>query len=307
MQNSTRNVRRFFRISMPLRSYVTPRSPITDRDILATGANYYPDSIVTQINHQKVMVNRALNKVQESKEVIMAIFSEVLDHLEFYEECLVELSRGYNPKKDTGKLFKINSHLEGLQKINLLKNSSPKTFKYLKLIEEKYIYFLQRLDEVLNHSTPDSFFAPNPLPVGFKLDEFCEKLADPKYDAIPLLQAIIQTSKLLNLYTEMFRNLHNDHSQRQHPESWVLEPANVSASGIALKLRKGLKLNERVDVLIYFKDDERLLLFEGIVVNIQTDEESYYERVAMNFEFPNGRDQTYLLARIQKHELNQCL
>lgn len=307
MQNTTRNVRRFFRINMPLRSYVTPRSPIIDRDILATGANYYPESIVTHINDKKVMVNRALNKVQESKEAVMAIFSEILDHLEFYEECLVELSRGYNPKKDTGKLFKINSHLEGLQKINLLKQSSPKTFNYLKLIEEKYIYFLQRLDEVLNHSTPDSFFAPNPIPVGFKLDEFCEKLTDPKFDSIPLLQAIVQTSKLLNLYTEMFRNMHDDHSQRQHPEAWNLHVVNVSASGLAVNLRKGLKLNERLDVLIYFKDDDKLLFFEGIVVNIQSNEESYFERVAVNFEFPNGRDQTYLIARIQKHELNECM
>ncbi|UQB41729.1 PilZ domain-containing protein [Thiomicrospira microaerophila] len=306
MQNSMRNVRRFFRINMPLRAYVTPRSPITDRDILATGANYYPDSVANQINHQKVIVNSALNKVQDSKEAIMAIFSEILDHLEFYEECLLELSRGYNPKKDTSKLFKLNSHLEGLPKLNLLKTSSPKTYTYLKLIEEKYIYFLQRLDEVLTHSDPNNFYAPTPIPVGFKLDEFCAKLSDEKYNAIPLLQAIIQTSQLLNIYTEMFRNLHNDHSQRQHPELWESEPANVSASGLALKLRKGLKLNERLDVLIYFKDDERLLLFEGIVVNIQSDAESFYERVAMNFEFPNGRDQTYLLAQIQKYELSEC-
>ena len=306
MQNSSRNVRRFFRINMPLRSYVTPRSPITDRDILATGANYYPTSVQNQIHHQRVLVNSALNKVQDSKEKIMAIFGEVLEHFEFYEECLVELSKGYNPKKDPGKIFKLSSHIEGITKLNLLKSSAPKTYAYLKLIEDKYLYFLQRLDEVLNHSSPDTFYAPNPIPVGFKLDEFCEKVSSPEFAKIPLMQAIVQTSHLLTIYTDIFRQLYEDHSLRQHPEHWRQEVSNVSASGLAVNLKKGLKLNERVDVLIHFKDDQRTLIFDGIVVNIQSQPNTFYERVAMNFEFPNGRDQTYLLAQIQKYELQEC-
>ncbi|WP_044411110.1 PilZ domain-containing protein [Thiomicrospira microaerophila] len=305
MQNSPRNVRRFFRINMPLRTYVTPSSPINDRDILATGANYMPASVQNQINYQRNLVNSALNKIQDSKEKVMAIFGEILEHFEFYEACLIELSKGYNPKKDPAKIFKINSHLEGIINLNRLK-SSPKTYSYLRLIEQKYLYFLQRLDEVLSHSTPDTFFAPNPIPVGFKLDEFCEKVSDPKYDKIPLMQAIVQTSHLLTLYTDIFRQLYDDHSQRQHPDQWRLEVSNVSASGLAVNLKKGLKLNERLDVLIYFKDADRLLKFDGIVVNIQSQPDTFYERVAMNFDFPNGSDQTFLLAQIQKHELQEC-
>jgi hypothetical protein len=290
---------------MPLRSYVTPRSPITDRDILATGANYYPASIQNQINYQRNLVNSALNKVQDSKEKIMAIFGEILEHFEFYENCLIELSKGYNPKKDPAKIFKISNNLEGILKLNILK-SSPKTYGYLRLIEQKYLYFLQRLDEVLSNSSPDTFFAPSPIPVGFKLDEFCEKISDPKFEKIPLMQAIVQTSHLLTIYTDIFRRLYDDHSQRQHPEQWHLETSNVSASGLAVNLRKGLKLNERVDVLIHFKDTNRTLLFEGIVVNIQSQPDTFHERVAMNFEFPNGNDQTFLLAQIQKYELQEC-
>ncbi|SFR53624.1 PilZ domain-containing protein [Thiomicrospira sp. ALE5] len=285
---------------------MTPKSPITDRDILATGANYIPTSVQTHIHQQKTRVNISLNQLSENSDLVKKIFAEIQEHLDFFEHCLVELTKGYNAKKDPNTIFKLNAYFEGMTLIKTIKESAPKTYTYIKLIETKYLYFLQRLDEVMSQSSSDTFYSPEPLPMGFKIDELCEKINAPKFENIPLMQAILHTSVLLNIYTDIFRQLHEDHIQRQHPEDWRFDTVNVSASGVALNLKKGLRVGEALDVLIYFKDEDKLLNFDGTVVSIQSQTETFYERVAINLEFFNGINHTFLLAQIQKYELQEC-
>lgn len=303
---ASRNVRRFFRINMPIRYFVTPSSPIRDREILASGANYFPPSVRKQLDDQKFELVDSLKRIQDSREVLTEIFSEIVDHIEFFGQCCEDMAKGINPRFNTTYWYTISSHLEGLPKIKLLEQKSPKTYSYLKIIEEKYLYFMNRLAEVITKSSPDTFYAEQPIPYGFQLDELCGKFSGEKFSKIPLVRTIVAAAKYIDTYTEVFRQMHDDHSQRQHPENWPLEVANVSASGLALMLRKGLKLHEHLDVLIYFPHDRRILQFEGVVVNIQSDEAKSVERVAMNFEFPDGKDQLYLLTEIQKHEIEEC-
>lgn len=291
---------------MPLRFFITPSSPIKDREILASGANYFPTPIRNQLTQQKFELVNSLNRIQDSREALIEIFGEIIEHIEFFGQCCEDLAKGINPRFNTTYWYTISSHLQGLSKIKLLENSSPKTYSYLKIIEEKYLFFLNSLVDVLSNSTPNHFAARHPIPFGFKLDELVDRFADEKYARIPLVKSIVSAAHYINTYTEIFRQMHDDHSQRQHPENWPLQMANVSASGLAVMIRKGLKLHEHLDVLLYFPQDKRVLKFDGVVVNIQSDNEEYVERVAMNFEFPEGRDQLYLLSEIQKYEIEEC-
>jgi len=48
------NSRRFHRIDMPIKFFIVPSSPIKDREIYATGANYFPSSFHAKIAGQKL-------------------------------------------------------------------------------------------------------------------------------------------------------------------------------------------------------------------------------------------------------------
>jgi hypothetical protein len=83
--------------------------------------------------------------------------------------------------------------------------------------------------------------------------------------------------------------------------------ANISASGIAVHMDKRYDLYSKVDVFLYFEMEERVIPFEGSVVDIRTDPRKKMERIAINFEFPDGKDQNCLQQEIQKQEVKECM
>lgn len=307
MTTPSRNVRRFFRINMPLRCFVTPSAPIADREVFASGANYCPVSIRSQLNNDKKLLLKSLLQIQEHKDALTEIFNEMINHADFFGQCCEMLSKGINPRYNLSTWAAIKSHRQGFEKLKLLENVAPKTFRYLKNIEEKYLFYVQQLMDCSEHSTPEQFHAPDYLPDSFRADTLVQKLTDEKYQAIPLVQSILNTANFINTYTETFRQMHDDHVLRQNPADWPEEIVNVSASGLAIKMRKAFRLHERVKIQIYFPEMKRILKFDGVVVNVQSDAESQLERVAMNFEFPDGKSQNLLQTQIQRYEIRECL
>lgn len=303
---TARNVRRFFRINMPMRYHITPSTPIQDREIYATGANYFPPSVRTQLTEEKKAALNSLTRIQEFKETLTEVFVEMMSHAEFFGQCCETISKGMNPRFNPAMWQTLSAHRQGFPKIRLLEAASPKTHKHLKAIEEKYLYFLDRMIESISKSSATHFYAPDYLPHAFRIDELRQIFADEKYDSVPLAQSILHTARYVNTYTEIFRQIHDDHTLRQNPQDWPLEMINVSASGIAVSTRKTFKLHGRMDVLFYFPESKKVLKFDGVVVNIQTDAEQQLERVALNFEFPDGKDQAFLQTEIQKFEIDEC-
>ena len=292
---------------MPLRYYVTPSSPIIDREIYASGANYYPPSIRAQLLEEKQRILDSLVRIQEHKDALTEIFNEMISHAEFFGHCCEMISKGTNPRYNLTTWATMKTHRQGFTKIKLLQTVAPKTYQYLKTIEDKYVFFVQQLMDCVEHSTADDFHAPDYLPHGFRIDELLQIFSNEKYQAVPLVQSILHTAQFINTHTEIFRQLHDDNTLRQHPEDWLEEVVNVSASGLAVHMRKGFRLHERVDIHIYFAQEKRHLRFKGVVVNVQSDPQTQMERVAMNFEFPDGKSQNFLQTQIQKFEIDECL
>lgn len=301
------NGRRFHRVDMPIRYFIVPSSPIKDREIYATGADYFPTPLVNMIETRKFDTTRSVEKIKEQSVLVTQIFNDVIEDIEFFGECAKNISQGVNPKNDMGYWLKINDKLKGFHSIHGIQASSPKTFQYLSLIEEKYLNYLQRMVNSINSSTPEHFSVEGHLPIGFKLDEMMTVFQQEKFAKIPLIQAILHLSELLEAYLNVYRQINDDNYLKQFPQEWPLRLANVSASGLAVNIPKRFDLYSRVDIYIYFEHDDRVINFDGSVVDIRDDNENHTQRIAINFEFPKGNDQDYLQQEIQKQEVKECM
>ena len=301
------NGRRFHRVDMAVRYYIVPTSPIKDREIYATGANYFPQPIVDMIEKRKNDTIRAVAKIKEQSALVTEIFNDVIQDIEFFGECTKSISEGTSPKSNVSYWLKVNDKLKGFSSIYRIEASSPKTFQYLSLIEEKYLNYLQRLTNSINESTPEHFMVEGLLPVGFKLDEMMSVFEHEKFAKIPLIQAILNLSRFLDAYLDVYRQINDDNYIKQFPQEWPKQSANVSASGIAVLLPKRFEMYARVDVYLYFEEDDKVIKFDGSVVDLRADNDKHRERIAINFEFPDGSDQNYLQQEIQKQEVKECM
>lgn len=292
---------------MPVRFFIVPASPIKDREIYATGANYYPESFHEKVSGQRLQVMYWANRIQEHSELLLPVFEEILEFIQFFGRCALSISEGVSPKSDVSYWLEVKDRLRGFKQAQSLHASSPKTFQYIKMIEEKYLAFLKRLVMSIDKSTPTKFWVKGHLPMGFKIDEMISVFSAPKFEKIPLIQTLKSISEFMDSYLETYRLINDDNFLRQFPSDWRLQRANVSASGIAVNMGKRFEQYERVDVLLYFEEDDRVIQFDGRVVDIRSDSSSYTERVAINFEFPDGGEQDYLQLQIQKQEIKECM
>lgn len=301
------NARRFHRIDMPIRYFIVPRSPIVDREIYATGADYFPASLVSQIEARKDFTIQAVSRIQEKNALLTEIVEEIIQFIEFFGDCARSISQGQNPRKDPSYWMRVKEHQQGFKQAIRIQASSPKTFQYFQMIEEKYLAYLNRIVESIDQSTPVHFYVSGHLPVGFKIDEIISTFQAPKFEKIPLVQAILNLSNFMDAYLEIYHHINDDNYLKQFPLEWPLREANTSASGLAVYMAKRYDLYSKVDVFLYFEEQDRVLPFEGTVVNIRTDEQKQMERIAINFEFPDGKDQDCLQQEIQKREVKECM
>lgn len=301
------NARRFYRIDMPVRYFIVPSSPIKDREIYATGVNYFPQTVLNKIDAQKFQVRDWTKRIQEHTVIINRIVEEMLRHIDFFGDCSRAISEGRNPRNNLDYWMRINDHLQGFKSLKQLEQSSPKTHQYLKMIEDKYLAYLRLMVTSLEKSTAQHFYVEGRLPDGFKLDETVKLFQQPKFDKIPLVQTIVHVASYLNTYLGAYGQIHDDNYLKQFPKLWPLKMANLSASGIAIHVEKRFPQYAAVEVFLYFPEDEKVIRFDGSIVDTRIDDKTQTERVAINFEFPNGKDQDYLQIQIQKQEVKECM
>lgn len=300
------NGRRFHRVDMSARYFITPSSPIRDREIYATGTNYFPKSMLKLIASRKTMALISIQKIQQNKILLNNIFSEIIDCIDFFGKCLKDITSGKNPKHDLTYWIKVKDQQKGFKQAEPLEANSPKTFGYIKLIEQKYLTFLNAMIQSIDASSHTHFYVKGRLPSGFKVEELLVEFQNPKLQKIPLVQALLHTTELMETYLEIYHQINDDNYLKQFPKEWPYKQVNISAGGIAVFMNKGFELYSRVDVYLYFEDNNKLLFFDGTVVGYRT-VEGYQERIAINFEFPNGHNQMYLQQEIQKCEIEECM
>lgn len=306
MNQFSRNIRRFFRINMPVQYSIETKNPIVNREIYASGADYFPPSVQIKLEAEKLMVLESLSKLQENKELLTKVFNEIIEYAESYGESCRITSQGISPRFDRELWERVSAQKDGFTYFKLLEKEAPKTFNLLQGIEEKYLVFHRRLTYCIEHSTPDYFCSKKIPDTKFKLDLLTERYADAKYDKVPLAQTLLNAGRLMQSYFDIFLEMHHD-NLIEEKKPWISDTVNISASGIALHLPKRYQMHQRLITRLYFEKYDQVLEFDSIVVNTQTDNHRGCERVALNFDFPDGKFQNFLLAQLQKYEIQQCL
>lgn len=301
------NSRRFFRIDMPIKIFIIPSSPIQDYEIYASGINYFPGYIEKEIESYSDKTLYWMERIQEHKQVTSSLFHECINDIEFLGHCIRTMTRGLNPRKDPNFMETLNHHLRGFSTIETIHDSAPKTYNYFKMIEEKFMVFMHAVGEAVMNSTPDKFYGDRNLPKKFKSDRIETIFNTEEVEKVPLVQAILNLSRLLDVYAEIYRHINNDNVLRQYPEEWAVHDTNISASGVALYFNKQFKMFEKVDVLIQLPLSKEILFFNGSIVDIRRMDKDNQERVAINFDFPDGRNQNLLQNEIQRYEIEECM
>ena len=231
---------------------------------------------------------------------------EMIHFFEFFGTCLKSITEGRNPKSNLTYWIQVKERQTGFKEASPLEQTSPKTFGYIKMIEQKYLTHLNSLIQSIESSTASHFFVTGRLPTGFKIDELLVTFQKPALQQVPLVQALLHVTEFMDTYLSVYARINDDNYLKQFPKEWPYEEANVSAGGLAVFMNKGFKLYSKVDVYLYFEADNKLLSFDGTIVGFRTVKD-YQERIAINFEFPRGHDQTYLQQEIQKHEIEECM
>ncbi len=302
------NTRRFYRIDMPIKTFILPKSPIQDREIYATGANYFPPSVKQNLIRKKTATQTSLIKLKEHKEIIDALFTEATEFIEFFGNCIQMISEGQSPKQQAHYWLNLSHHQKGFPTLKILHKNSPKTYGYFKQIEEKYLVFLNSLIKSIEGSTPADFKADPDLPYGFNIDETIENFSSQKFKKIPLVQAIKTLSEFLDAYANVYRQINQDNYLKQYPKEWKITQVNISAGGMGSMrqaFEKNFFLHEKVDIYLYFSAEDKTLHFESSVVDIRIINQT--EQMAFNFEFPNGNDQHFLQSKIEQFEIKECM
>ncbi|KUJ72798.1 PilZ domain-containing protein [Thiomicrospira sp. WB1] len=301
------NARRFFRIDMPVKVFVQPASPVKDPEIYANGSHYYPPALRQQLDQEKNALLKWVEHIQDKKEPLKAIFHEIIDEVEFLGEVADLMAQGINPKQHSKYWLRLQKQWHGFESLNRLLPDAPKTHAYFQKIEQSFSVFYQSMLNTLQHSDAKHFEAnahlPDPLPMARMLELF----ADEKYSKIPLVQAIYHLGQYMRLHLEAYRQLNDDHIRLNAPEHWPEKTVNLSASGIAVPLQQSFKPFEKVDVLLYFEQKRQKLRFDGSIVNTRSMPDKGIERVAINFDLPDGETQNSLQSAIQEFELDECL
>jgi len=117
---------------MPIRYFITPSSPIRDREIYATGANYFPESTLKLIETKKNLILIAIEKTQTSDPLLKTIFIEMIEGVEFFGNCLKDISNGKSPKSDLTYWVQLKNVKQGLSKPRLWKQLRQKPLAILK-------------------------------------------------------------------------------------------------------------------------------------------------------------------------------
>lgn len=174
-----------------------------------------------------------------------------------------------------------------------------------KKIEDTLLLLLSEMEEISKKSERNSFFVNDRfVKRNDEISALITKFQTAEMSKIPLSQAILKTSELLDLYVGIFKQIVIDNAYRSRPEYWPHQTLSLSEGGAAVFIKKRFKKFDVVDFLFAPDVNTKPIRFRGKVVNITPISEQYLERVAIEFEFPEEEEQSRVRKLLNKHELD---
>ena len=91
------NQRRFHRVDMPINIMILPKERPFGQPIFHWGIDYFPPSIEVQIRSSRRLLTIQVDRIQEHKVFLQALFQECVQQIEFLGELIRLIAKGENP------------------------------------------------------------------------------------------------------------------------------------------------------------------------------------------------------------------
>ncbi|MDG4811725.1 hypothetical protein P8629_01770 [Hydrogenovibrio sp. 3SP14C1] len=301
-------MRRFRRVDIPVKIYIKPHEAIKDQQIFAYGIDYFPPTKRKKIKEAQQEMHHWVGLIQEQKDILQPFFEEFETYIEFFKDWVQALSEGRSPRASKQDWLTFHAYGKGVQKIQTLKVSAPKTFQYFDHLNQKLMAHFQHVAKCAEQSSPSQFVQPEPVAKHFAVDDMKKRFESSTVSKAPLIQALcslyLYMSYTFDAYEELIEDLCLEHSSSSFRED---AEVNLSAGGLSIKLDKRYKPNMRCNIGLYFAGSKRLLKFRSTLVRAFSVPEFQAECNAFNFDFPNGHDQHLIQMEIERYEIESSM
>ncbi|WP_029407458.1 hypothetical protein [Thiomicrorhabdus sp. Milos-T2] len=305
------NFRRFRRMDMAVKLFVTPADPIKDKELFALGIDYFPNTVQKKIARNQKQLLSWVNHIQEQKEILEPVFLQVVDAAQLLGEVVKSISKGHNPLLDEQMTQQIMLNLKSVGRIASLEEPAPKTFQYFYEIEKKLTHFFRLLLLSLHKSSSNQYHSFDISQPDFKIDGMTQRFTQPSFQKIPLVQAIYFMSELVSTYCDIFQEMNSDYYLREHPEAWKERDVTISAGGFSTMFPKRFLPGRPLTSYIYFAEQARTIKVKTQFARAESNSTEMLELNAFYFEFPDQQDQKFLELEIERLQIdktaNHCI
>ncbi len=298
------NQRRFHRVDMPINIMILPKERPFGQPIFHWGIDYFPPSIEVQIRSSRRLLTIQVDRIQEHKVFLQALFQECVQQIEFLGELIRLIAKGENPLCLPQNLKRFQQYHQGFSLIETIKSPAPRTYDWFKKIEEKNVYLFSAIKYMLQHSSATKIQS---LPSSeFLIDQAIIPYTKGKYKEVPLAQSLVHLVHFQSLHFQAWQEMIRDLQWQTTPQKWSEHMVNVSTGGIAVNLPKRYPKLAHVYTKLYFPRIG-VLAFEGSVVMQKSIPTEGKERIAVNFDFPTQEQQIALRTQMELFELQKAV
>ncbi|KUJ72407.1 hypothetical protein [Thiomicrospira sp. WB1] len=296
--------RRFQRIDLPLKLYITPKNPIRHMDIMALGIDYFPPIVKKQLNQYQRDVEKWLPQVQEHQADMQTVFKQLMQSADFFARWTDELAKGRAPNRDKDSWLRLHAYAKGVAHLLTPLKATPKTCQYLTMIDDKLMQYYQHFKQIIEHSTHAQFHCDRLLTQqNFDIDTVMAAFESDKYARSPLVQSLLHLYRYIETVLNAYDELNLDMHSRQNPKVWATQTANISAGGVAVFRPKRFAQGEKHLANLYFAEQKKLVQLPAYLARSFSIQQKHTECNAFNFDFPSGQDQHLIQHEIERFEI----
>ncbi|MDY0137455.1 MAG: PilZ domain-containing protein [Thiomicrospira sp.] len=296
--------RRFHRAFVNTKILVAPGTFSTFEDIYTSNIVYYSRHVIGESNFLKSRIRDDLLHIDRFRQQLESIVSEFFAAIDFFYEANKALSEGFNVLKEGRYWMRVNQFKEYSDVLNQFRDDSPKTHAYLEAIYKKYFYYLETQAQILKKSTQSYLFIPNGNQwPSFDCDDNLALLANEANQKTTLIRLLKNMTLLLNVHTNVLREISLDASPRVNPRYWGHANVSLSEGGVALSVKKQFKIYDKVDVFCLLPKTRKIFHVKGTIVRVWPIEGEFFDEIAVDFEAPPTNVQRDIRHEIQDDEL----
>jgi hypothetical protein len=297
--------RRFRRMSLPLKTRILPKHPLSGKAIKSWGIDYFPPAIQAQCQTTLETLKTQIAQIHEHHDLIEALTSEAVDQITFFGQLIQSLSQGEQPLKQKAQMERFKNALQGFKRLSTIEKTSPKAHHLLKLIEEKNRHLYESVRQFLSQATEHRVSIPAVVPL-CKIDEEITLFHQPRYHNIPLAQALVYLVRYQRLHQQIWQNILQDLDENLPLKAWPEQEVSLSMGGLGLQLPKRFPPMVSLHCQLALPN-LGMESFEGAAVLQKTLLNEGAERVSIDFKFPSAYQQATIRTQLELLEIKHAM